>query len=164
MRFRSLAVTAVAANLAIPSFAAATPPTREVFDGASDGVHTFCGFPVRTQTEGSFAVISFFDSSGNFVRTVEPVAGRFQTRVTNLETGKALVLHISGPGMFRLTEDGGFTFTTFGPWSVVFNPLTGQFGFFVLKGQRARIQDGDGNVSFEFHGHIVDLCAELAAP
>lgn len=115
MRLRSLAVTA--ASLAIPSVAAATPPTREVFDGASDSVHTFCRFPVRTQTEGSFAVFSFFDSSGDFVRTVEPVAGRFQTRVTNLETGKALVFRIAGPGMFKLTEDGGFSFTAFGPWS-----------------------------------------------
>jgi hypothetical protein len=160
-RLVSLTVLVTCA-LAGAGIATGAGPTREVFEGGSDFVTDICGFPVHWESSGRFAVITFTDEDGNLLRTIEPAAGLFQVQLTNLVTDESLTLNISGPGMFQVYEDGSFSFTTFGPWLVIFNPVTLEFGLFVIQGRRERFQDASGDVTFTFHGNIRDLCAELA--
>lgn len=142
---------------AAPATAAA--PVRQVFAGVSERTDDFCGFPVLAQAEGTVAVIAFFDAGGNLVKTIEPVAGRLQTTVTNLVTGTTLTLHASGPGILELSPAGDFvSFTTLGAWFVTQDPTTFERGAFLLQGRRELSAES----GFEFHGRVVDLCAELA--
>jgi hypothetical protein len=142
---------------AAPATAAA--PVRQVFAGVQSRVDDFCGFDVLAQAEGRVAVIAFFDEAGNLVRTIEPVAGRLQTTLTNVATGETIVLHASGPGILELSPEGDFiSFTTLGAWFVTQDPTTGERGAYLLQGRRELSADA----GFEFHGRVVDLCAELA--
>jgi hypothetical protein len=153
-------VAAVSASVALfVSISASANPTREVFDAGGTTVVDTCGFPIQWQSEGKFAVISFTDELGNVFKTIEPIAGRLQFTATNLVSGEALTFHISGPGVFQTYPDGSFSFTTFGPWLVIRNPITLEFGMFLIQGRRERAQDAAGNVVFTFHGHITDVCA-----
>ena len=142
---------------AAPATAAA--PVRQLFAGVSERTDDFCGFPVLARAEGTVAVIAFLDGAGNLVKTIEPVAGRLQTTVTNLDTGETLTLHASGPGILELSPAGDFvSFTTLGAWFVTQDPTTGERGAYLLQGRR----ELSAEAGFEFHGRVVDLCAELA--
>jgi hypothetical protein len=152
-----------ACALAGAGTATAEGPTREVFEGGSNFVTDVCGFPVHWESSGRFAVLTFTDEDGNLFRTIEPAAGVFQVQLTNLGTDESLTLNISGPGMFQVYEDGSFSFTTFGPWLVIRNPVTLEFGLFVIQGRRERFEAATGEVTFTFHGHIRNLCTELAS-
>jgi hypothetical protein len=153
-----MVLLATSAGLAGSPTASAQAPNREIFEGEVTRVDEFCGFPVLAQSEGRFAVISFTDAEGNIVKTIEPVAGRLQTSVTNVNTGKTLQLHVSGPGILELDASGQFvSFTTLGAWFVTQDPGTFERGAFILRGRRQLTTNG-----FEFHGRVVDLCAELA--
>jgi hypothetical protein len=141
--------------------ATAGAPVRQVFAGVDSRVDHFCGFPVLARAEGRVAVIDFFDANGNLVKSIQPVAGRLQTTVTNLDTGTTITLHASGPGILELSPDGDFvSFTTLGAWFVTQDPTTGERGDFLLQGRR----ELNAETGFEFHGRVVDLCAELAGP
>jgi hypothetical protein len=155
------AVLAVAGVLAGAAPAPAQAPVREAFEGVSVRIDDFCGFPVLAQAEGRVAVIAFLDSDGNLVKTIEPVAGRLQTTLTNLDTGTTLTIHASGPGTLVLTPEGEFvSFTTLGAWFVTQDPTTFERGAFLIQGRR----ELSAETGFEFHGRVVDLCAKLAAP
>jgi hypothetical protein len=146
-----------------PTGAFAGAPTHVIFESSFDEVVTFCDFSVRVQIHGPVAVIIFTDREGNLQRTVEPVAGRLQVTVTNLDTGKALNLHTSGPGQFERLPDGGFSFTTLGPWLGFVNPETLEFGVFLIQGKQTKIFPATGDLVVEFEGRVTDLCAELAS-
>jgi hypothetical protein len=139
---------------------ASAAPSRQVFDVSIDRLTGRCGFPVLAHWEGRVAVISFTDSDGDVVKTIEPVAGKLDVTVTNLATGKALALHASGPGIGEDDPDFGFiSFTTLGTWLVFQDPVSLQRGVFLIEGRRELTNEG-----FDFHGRVVDLCPELARP
>jgi hypothetical protein len=157
-RSRPLLGAILASALAVPTTAAADAPSREVFDVSIDRLTARCGFPVLAHWEGRLAVISFTNEDGDLVKTIEPVAGRLEVTVTNLDTGKTLELHVSGPGIGEQDPDFGFiSFTTLGSWLVFQDPVTFQRGVFLIEGRRMLTSAG-----FDFHGRVVDLCPELA--
>jgi hypothetical protein len=154
----TLVASAVAGAVAVPTTADAAAPSRQVFDVSIERLTGRCGFPVSAQWQGKVAVISFTNSDGDVVKTIEPVAGKLEVTVTNLATGKALALHASGPGIGEEDPDFGFiSFTTLGTWLVFQDPVSLQRGVFLIAGRRELTSEG-----FDFHGRVVDLCPELA--
>jgi hypothetical protein len=80
-----------------------------------------------------------------------------------LDTGKTLTTSLAGPAHFTAESDGSFTLVGTGIWSWEFNPETGEPGPVLTKGRFVSSVDSEGNESFSIVGHIVDLCAEIAA-
>jgi hypothetical protein len=162
MRRRVLILSAVLLALAIAPAATAGKPTREVFPALPDEVLDLCGFPVLNHEEGYGVVESFTDDEGNLVRQILTGPGLSET-LTNLDTGKTIVLNAEGPGFRDFNPDGSTSFTGAGPTVFYFNPFTLGPGLFYATGRFVIARDANGNRTFEIVGTITDVCAELAA-
>ena len=162
MRRRVLILSAVSLALAIAPAATAGKPTREVFPALPDAVLDQCGFPVLDHEEGFGIVLSFTDEEGNLVRQISLAPGLRET-LTNLDTGKTVVVNIAGPGHLDLNPDGSRSFTGTGPFLFYFDPFTLGPGLFYSAGRFVIARDANGNRTFEIVGTITDVCAELAA-
>jgi hypothetical protein len=162
MRRRVLILSALFLALAIAPAASAGKPTREIIPAVPDSVLDLCGFPVLDHEEGYTIVESFTDEEGNLVRQIFTSPGLRET-LTNLDTGKTVVLNIEGPGFLDLNPDGSSSFTGTGPYLFLFDPFKLTPGLFYAAGRFVISFDANGNRSFEIVGTIRDVCAELAA-
>ena len=163
MRRRALILSALFLALAIAPAASAGKPTREIIPAAPDAVVNQCGFPVLDHEEGYTIVESFTDEEGNLVRQIFTNPGLRET-LTNLDTGKTVVLNIEGAGFLDLNPDGSGSFTGTGGWFFFVHPATLTPGLFFTTGRFVNTFDANGHrTSFEMVGTITDVCAELAA-
>jgi hypothetical protein len=137
--------------------AAGTPPTRSTeppADFASNSV--FCGFPLRAETLSNNVKITTFSDGRQLV------TGSHQGRLTNLSTGKSLVLTDAG----SLKTDAAQTTDTFTGRLVLFLFPGEPFGpgawLFVGRTVATFAQPGGFFYSaLDFQGKRVDLCAAL---
>ena len=120
---------ALAAAVAALSLAAVAPaaiagkPTIQRTPFEDHAVSQSCGFPVQLDAAGTALDISYTDALGNF-HTFEAGPQVKQT-MTNLITGKTIVVNISGPGQYTFGADGSFTLVGTGLWSWTrVNPAT----------------------------------------
>ena len=162
MRRRVLILSALLLALAIAPAASAGKPTREVLPPFPDAVLDLCGFPVLDHEEGHIVLLSFTDDEGNLVRQIVTNPGLRET-LTNLDTGKTIVLNIEGQGVLELNPDGSRSFTGTGGNLFYFDPFTLTPGLFYTTGRFVIGVDANGNRTFENVGTITDVCAELAA-
>jgi hypothetical protein len=163
MRRRVLILSGLLLALAIAPAATAGQPTREIIPAAPDAVLDQCGFPVLDHAEGYTIVESFTDEEGNLVRQIFTAPGVRET-LTNLDTGKTIVLNIEGPGSLELNPDGSGSFTGTGPYLFYFHPSMLTPALFYTTGRFVITFDANGDrTSFESVGPIIDVCAELAA-
>ena len=111
---RVLLVLLTGALAVSASPAAGAPPERFKLEPA--GAFTLppvCEFDVEMEeirVHGNS--LSFFDKTGAETRSL--LNGNFVSRLTNLETGKSLVLNISGQFTFTSNPDGTLTLTAHG--------------------------------------------------
>ena len=157
-------LTAVLAASAAP--AAAAPPERFKLEPAGAFTLTgLCDFEVEIEdvrVHGNSIV--FFDTDGVETRTI--LNGNFVSRLTNLETGKSLLLNISGQFTFTSNPDGSLTLTAHGR-NLFF---TGDpEPFLVFHGGRAVLRATFTEETFELvfvetSGTSTDMCAVLAGP
>ena len=100
---------------------------------------------------------AFSDKNGDPTRTL--TTGALKVQVTNLDTGKSLVLNIPGPGV--ALPDG--TLTTSGSWLFFFpadNTQGQPPGVITIHGRTV-----SSSTSFEvLNGHVEDIVAALADP
>ena len=99
----------------------AVKPDRELLppndDLVIDGV---CGFPVLLHdVRSKITVNTFFDREGNVTKQIG--AGPLVVELTNLDTGEAIVVNISGPGVFTFEGDV-LTVKAEGNWLFYFFP------------------------------------------
>jgi hypothetical protein len=163
MRPMMRAFTAAVLFAASAAAISAEGPARVVFTQSVDDVFYECGFPLRVQIVGRAVVIFFTDANGDLKRTIEPVAGRLTTLLTNQSTGVSIQVHNSGPGHLELFADGGFSFTTLGPWLGFLHPETLESGAFLIRGRQVKTFPADGDVTVEFDGDVIDLCDILGS-
>lgn len=137
--------------------AQATPPTRSTeppFDFASNSL--FCGFPLRAETLRNNIKITTF-SDGRQV-----VTGSRQVRLTNLSSGKSLVLGDVG----SLTTNPERTVDTFSGRLVLFLYPGEPFGpgAWLFVGRTVATFSEPGGFTYsklDLVGTRVDLCAAL---
>jgi len=162
MTHRTLILVATAvlgAALAVAPLASADRPIRVELP-AADVSGQFCeDFPVLVHPTRNNEFITIFSSGAALI------TGALRVEVTNLDTGETIELNIPGPG--RITEDGSTLIGT-GPW-LLFEE-EGGFGegspaqVLFTSGRFVLTFDAEGNITeFTPPGHIVDICAALAA-
>jgi hypothetical protein len=132
--------------------AAAAKPYMET-DTDSPFTFTSCGFPVLiTPAAHDFAHLFIF-SDGDVL-----ASGPFVATATNLDSGKSVMINISGIISFVPHSDGSATVTFDGPTLFLGTGI-------IVNGRRVRQFDANGNlVSQTTVGMQEDLCAELAGP
>jgi hypothetical protein len=134
---------------------AAAKPDRSFAEAGEVLITGFCEFDVvQTIVSNNEYNTTFFDRAGNVTRT--QVNGRLVVGLTNVETGKSIVLNASGPGRF-VEDTDGLTVYTGGTWTLFF---AGEF--FLLNGRGILRIDANGETIVATHGHITDLCELLA--
>jgi hypothetical protein len=160
-----LALSTVLIGLAVAPAATANKPIREIVSSPPDRVITGqCAFPVLGHIEGREIDTTFTDKAGNPVKQIGVFPGNTLT-LTNLATGKALVLGATGSFQIRANPDGSASgmVTGHGAWPDG-NPVTGEPGIWYQSGRVSATFDADGNTtSIKSTGTLVDLCPELAA-
>jgi hypothetical protein len=151
-KFLTMLAAVVAVVLAAASTAAADPPIR-TFVPAGPFTGEFCPgadvqitFPINQEYAIAF-------SSGAIITT-----GRLVAEVTNLSTGKSVVVNASGPG--TLGADGSFTLR--GETLVFLTPGTIAPGSpattYILSGVLQFAPDG----TVTQIGHITDICSQIS--
>ncbi len=141
--------------MVVPAGAMADQPTREPLPVGPFTFPNVCGgFDVLLEPlQENETLMTFTDESGEVVKLI--VTGALRLRLTNLDTGKSIVVNVPGPQQIRIGADGPLTNTAVGPWI----HLTEE-GLLVLT--RGQIVLGE---PFEtLRGTSVDLCALLADP
>jgi hypothetical protein len=127
---------------------------------------TFCGFEVQSTFPVDREFAKILTSSDGFVTTL--VTGSLFSVVTNLETGKAITVNISGPGKETVNPDGSMTTTATGLNPIALTPAdAARFGLptlAVTAGARTVSVAADGSItSVTLKGHVlVDVCAALS--
>ena len=153
-----LALT-VAVALCAAATASANPPTRTPVLPLVDNIDPACGFDVLVDYLESNLVSTTFSNAASPV--VEIDSGAAKVELTNLETGKTIVVNISGPQVVKVFSDGSVVVAEEGPW--IHHNVPGLPGIFQTKGRVTITIDAAGNVTIDGNGRIVDLCAALAA-
>jgi hypothetical protein len=141
---------------AVASTAQAVPPTRETeppFD--FDNVSLFCGFPLRAETlQNNIKITTFSDGR-------QLVTGSHTYRLTNLSSGKSLVLKDAG----NLITNPGGTSETFTGRLVLFlfpgEPFGPGASLFVGRVVATFAPGGFFYSDLDLTGQRVDLCAAL---
>ena len=132
------------------------PPTASAQNVTLEGV---CSFPVLGET----LVDQTAARGQNPFRTI--VTGRLVLRVTNLSTGKSLVLNVSGPTFITSNPDGTTTYVFRGRALITLFP--GEAGgpqLFVNSGQVTLTVNAAGTaIQVSQTGHKEDLCVALAS-
>ena len=117
-----LSILVVALALALASTALAAPPTRTpVPSGPLEfPAGLVCPFPVLLEVVENSQVIKTFADGRQIV------TGHFVTRVTNLDTGEAVIRRNSGP--IFITPNGDGTVTVKGTGQTIFYFFPGDLG------------------------------------
>jgi hypothetical protein len=152
---RLFGVTAalVLAVLALAGTAGATKPYMERDVIGPDTLSGTCSFPVFFQPTAPDVQNFFIFSDGKIFGS-----GPFVGTATNLDTGKTVMINLSGSFSVVENSDGTTTITSNG---FVLSTLFGT----VFSGHGVLVLDASGTViSRTFNGTEYDLCAELADP
>jgi hypothetical protein len=164
MTFRrrtSVSVLATVTSVLIAAMATsahADPPTRTTEPPFDFESALFCGFPVRAETLETNQKITTF-SDGRQI-----VTGRRTVRITNLLTGKSIMVTDAG----HLTTDPRQTVDTF-TGRLLFPLFPGEPrgpGLWLFVGEVVATFDTPGGFfysSIDVTGRAVDLCARLRA-
>ena len=157
----AIAIGALFAALIVPA-AFAAQPTIQRIPVEAHFVDGSCGFPVQIDATGTAVDISYTDALGTFHDF--QAAPQVKQTMTNLVTGKTMVVNVSGPGDGTFNADGSFTIVGRGLWGWApggfFNPLP--YGLFLTKGRFVYSVSASGVATFTSTGTRVDLCAQLA--
>jgi len=160
---RKLNVVAIvglfAALIAPAAFAA--QPTIQRSQGEIRDVVDSCGFPVQFDITGKVVDIAYTDALGNFYDF--EAAPQDKETMTNLVTGKTVVVNVSGPGHYTFGADGSFTLVGTGLWS--WNnrdPATLAPGMFLTEGRFVLSISASGVRTFTSTGPTINLCDQLA--
>ena len=148
----AVAVVGFFAALTVPAAIAGQPriPFEDHFVSQS------CGFPVQIDATGTVVDISYTDALGNFHEfQAGPTA---KATLTNLVTGKTIVVNNSGPGDLTLGADGH---TGLWLWSQL-NPATLAPGIFLSQGRFVLSRSASGVRTITLTGTTIDLCTQLA--
>jgi hypothetical protein len=158
----STVLSTVLFALAVAPAATASKPTREIIPGQDDVVLTDqCAFPVRIQTEGREIITTFTDKAGNLVKQIAVFPANKQT-LTNLDTGKSIIVVATGPFHGRRAPDGSATVRVTGHGIFPGHPITEEPGIWYLSGRIFATLDAEENLtSIDFTGKLVNLCARL---
>ena len=149
----SLAAVAPAANAGKPTIQRI--PFEDHFDSQA------CGFPVHLDQTATIVDISNTDELGN-VHDFQAAPGAKLT-LTNLVTGKTIIVSNAGPGDVTFGADGSFTQVGTGGWSWIGrNPTTLAPGIFLTQGRFVLSFSASGVRTFTLTGTTTDLCAQLA--
>jgi hypothetical protein len=98
--------------MATPATAAEVTRTPLPTTGTVSLPH-LCGFDVRLDLVNNETQTSFFDNNGNLVKQV--ISGSSFGTFTNLSSGKAINVNLSGPAQFTFNPDGSLTISADGP-------------------------------------------------
>jgi hypothetical protein len=152
-RLSGITAALILGLLALAGTAGATKPYMERVVIGPDTLSGTCSFPVFFQPTApdvqNFLVFSDGEIFGS---------GPFVGTATNLDTGKTLMINLSGSFSVVENSDGTTTITSNG---FVLSTLFGT----IFSGHGVLVLDASGNViSRTFNGTEVDLCAELADP
>jgi hypothetical protein len=99
--------------------AGAVPPIHERVPSEDSVVPDHCDFDVLVPVvQDKGRATTFFDKDGNVTR--QHISGVLKVEVTNADTGKTVLLNISGPGTFIPQEDGSTTLIGTGAWLLAF--------------------------------------------
>ena len=156
-----VAVVGLFAALIVPA-ASAAEPTIQRIPFEDHFVTQSCGFPVRIDATGTVVDISYTDELGTFHEfQAGPTA---KATLTNLVTGKTIVVNNSGPGDDTFGADGSFTRVGTGLWLwPLLNPATLAPGIFLTQGRFVVYRPAPGVFpTITFTGTTIDLCARLA--
>jgi hypothetical protein len=160
-RIALAAVVAALGLAAVAPAAIAGQPTIERIPFEDHAVSQACGFPVQLDATGTALDISYTDELGNF--HVFEAGPQVKETMTNLVTGKTIVVNISGPGQRTFGADGSFTLVGTGLWSWTrVNPATLAPGIFLTQGRFVLSISASGVRTFTSTGTTIDLCAQLA--
>jgi hypothetical protein len=155
-----VAVVGLLAALIVPAAIAGQPTIQRIlFDDHL--VSQSCGFPVQIDATGTVVDISYTDALGNFHEfQAGPTA---KATLTNLVTGKTIVVNNSGPGDLTFGADGSFTQVGTGLWLwSQLNPATLAPGIFLSQGRFVLSRSASGVRTITLTGTTIDLCARLA--
>jgi hypothetical protein len=158
-----MAAIGVFIALAVAPAATANKPTREIVPGQDDvRLNHQCAFPVLVHTEGREIVTTFTDKAGNVVKQIGVFPGNKQT-LTNLDTGKSIIVVATGPFHGRREPDGSATVRVTGHGIFPGHPITEEPGIWYLSGRIFATLDAEGNLtSIDSTGKLVDFCDSLA--
>lgn len=155
-----VAVVGLFAALIVPA-AIAGQPTIQRIPFEDHFVSPSCGFPVQGDATGTVVDISYTDALGNFHEF--QAAPQAKLTLTNLVTGKTIVVNNSGPGDVTFGADGSFTQVGTGLWGWArVNPVTLAPGIFLTQGRFVLSFSASGVRTFTLTGTTIDLCARLA--
>ena len=159
-KLSGVAIVTLLAALIVPA-ALAGQPTIQRFPFEDHFVTQSCGFPVQIDATGTVVDISYTDELGNFHEfQAGPTA---KATLTNLVTGKTIVVNNSGPGDLTFPAAGGFTQVGTGLWLWgQLNPATLAPGIFLSKGRFVLSRSASGVRTITLTGTTIDLCAQLA--
>jgi hypothetical protein len=126
----------------------------------------FCAFKVRVTTPVNKEYSKLLKASDG--STTELFTGSFKGTDTNLSTGKAVTLNVSGPGKVTTHADGSITAALKGHTGLFLTPADAQrFGLptvSVTAGTLTESVAADGTITWlSLNGHVlVDVCAALS--
>src|SRR6266536_1963211 len=105
MRKWFLALAFIVLPLAFAAPALAVPPTTEVFVVDNDtSVNTsLCGFPITFTQNGTFKVITYYDSAGNPIKSI---LTNYKVRFTETATANGKTLLANFPTVYITSSDG----------------------------------------------------------
>jgi hypothetical protein len=155
---------AVVTLLLMPGVARADQPMREGLPQADFTIQGSCSFDVDLHIIRNNEFITTFSDGRQLI------TGALVVSLTNVDTGKAITLNISGPVFFTPHEDGSLTVALNGRSLVFFaagDLGPGSAGVLELTSGPAVIEfDANGSaVSYtKASAATVDLCAVLADP
>ncbi len=155
MRKWFLALAFIVLPLAFSAPALAVPPTTEVFVVDNDtSVNTsLCGFPITFTQNGTFKVITYYDSAGNPIKSI---LTNYKVRFTETATANGKTLLANFPTVYITSSDG--TTVESGLRSAYTAPGAG----LVLLNAGRVVFDPSGAVVFEAGQHQV-LDGDVAA-
>ena len=155
-----IAIVGLFAAIIVPA-AFAAKPTIQRIPVDDHFVTQSCGFPVQNDLTGTVVDISWTDALGN-VHDFQAAPGLMQT-MTNLVTGKIIVVDASGPGVSTTGTDGSYTLVGTGSWVWTnHDPATLAPGMFLTKGRFVLSFSASGVRTFTSPGTTINLCAQLA--
>lgn len=161
-RFALLVATlALCAAILTPGNVAADPPTRTDPPPDTSWKSRACGFPVQLDIAGPVpGFVLVFAEDGYHAVSLAPGA---TVTLTNLDTGATLTLNAAGPALFDIASDGSGTVTGLGTyvWDPA-HPVTGEPGFFALRGRFVGTIVNGEITDFSFTGASTNLCPTLA--
>jgi hypothetical protein len=159
MRTIVSAATLIIATLGFTSTAGADAPTRVPADQHSTRYDGLCSFPVTVDILVNKEYKTTF-ASGQ-IAGQDLYTGALKVRVTNVTTGEAVDLNVSGP-IQVIPNDDSTTVISLGPtlWAFT-DPQPGLPPLALVSGRLEAIFDPDFRVT-SVDAHVVDLCALLS--